>query len=291
MIARDRERFESIVLGKLFGGAFGFMVGGPLGALVGAMVGHNLDQSQRKTASDTDPTGGDERIRAVFLATAFQVMGHLAKADGRVSEQEIAATRSIMAHLNLNAGQQQAAIECFNEGKRPDFAVDAALETFQRICRSRPALLQQLLELFLNIAYADGDPHPQTHARLLHVAARLGVPRLQFEALHTMFRAQRWAHQQQQQGGGGGKTHEQWSRQGPRPATAINSLAQAYSVLGLKRDASPDDIKLAYRRLIRQHHPDKRAASGASPTEMARATEKTRELTAAYERIREARGF
>lgn len=266
------------------------MVGGPLGALVGAMVGHNLDQGQRKAAPDADAVGGDERIRAVFLATAFQVLGHLAKADGRVSEAEIAAVRAVMAHLNLNAGQQQAAIECFNEGKQPDFAVDAALDAFQRVCRSRPALLRQLLELFLNVAYAEGDLHSQTHARLLHVAARLGVPRLQFEALHTMFRAQRWAHWQQQ-GGDGGRAREQGSRQGPRPTTAVNSLAQAYSVLGLNRDASPEDIKLAYRRLIRQHHPDKRSASGASPTELARATEKTRELTAAYERIREARGF
>lgn len=266
------------------------MVGGPLGALMGAMVGHNLDQGQRKTAPDADPASGDKQVRAVFLATAFQVMGHLAKADGRVSEAEIAVTRTLMTHLRLNAGQQQTAIECFNEGKQPDFAVDLALENFQRACRRHPALLQQLLELFLNIAYADGDPPPQTHARLLYVAARLGVPRLQFEALHTLFRAQRWT-QRQQQSGAGGRAHEQWSRQGSRPATAVNSLAQAYSVLGLKRDASPDDIKLAYRRLIRQHHPDKRLASGASPTELARATEKTRELTAAYERIREARGF
>jgi DnaJ like chaperone protein len=273
------------VLGKLFGGAFGFMFGGPLGALVGAMVGHNLDQGQRKTPPAVDLASNDERMRAVFLATAFQVLGHLAKADGRVSESEIAATRTLMTHLRLNAGQQQTAIVCFNEGKQPDFAVDAALENFQRVCRRHPALLQQLLELFLHIAYADGDLHSQTHARLLYVAAGLGVPRLQFEALHAMFRAQRWAHQRQQ-GGDGGEGRER-----SRPTTAVNSLAEAYSILGLKRDASPEDIKLAYRRLIRQHHPDKRAASGASPTELARATERTRELTAAYERIREARGF
>ena len=73
--------------------------------------------------------------------------------------------------------------------------------------------------------------------------------------------------------------------------TAVNSLGQAYEVLGLNRDASPDEIKLAYRRLLKRHHPDKLAASNASSTDLKRATEKTRELTAAYERIREARGF
>ena len=62
-------------------------------------------------------------------------------------------------------------------------------------------------------------------------------------------------------------------------------------MLGVSNDAGPDQIKLAYRRLIGKHHPDKLAARGISPTELARATEKTRELTAAYERIREARGF
>ena len=58
-----------------------------------------------------------------------------------------------------------------------------------------------------------------------------------------------------------------------------------------KREASVDEIKLAYRRLIKRHHPDKLAASETSPAELKNATEKTREITAAYERIREARGF
>ena len=62
-------------------------------------------------------------------------------------------------------------------------------------------------------------------------------------------------------------------------------------MLGLQRDASPDEIKLAYRRLLKRHHPDKLTAKGVSAAELARATEKTRELTAAYERIREARGL
>ena len=64
-----------------------------------------------------------------------------------------------------------------------------------------------------------------------------------------------------------------------------------YQTLGVKRDANPDEIKLAYRRLVKQHHPDKLASRSVSSLEMAHATEKTREITAAYERIRQARGF
>ncbi|CDH44440.1 MAG: co-chaperone DjlA [Candidatus Competibacteraceae bacterium] len=280
-----------IVFGKLFGGAFGFMVGGPLGALIGAAVGHNFDQGdQKKVAAPTAAEGGDH-TQITFIITAFQVMGHLAKADGRVSEQEIATARALMDHMQLSAGQRRTAIDCFTEGKQPDFALDAALEAFQRAYRSRPALVQPWLDALLNVAYADGSLHPQTHTRLLYITEQLGIARLQFEALHTLFRAQRWT-QQHTSGGHGSDDHAH--RQRPhdrRPTTAVNSTAQAYSVLGLKRDASPDEIKLAYRRLIKQHHPDKLAASGVSSAVLARATEKTRQITAAYDYIREARGF
>ncbi len=267
------------------------MVGGPVGALLGAAVGHNFDQaqSQGKRATARSPERGDtqERIQDAFPAAVFQLMGHIAKADGRVSDREIATARAIMDRLRLNAGQRQAAIDDFTAGKQPDFDLDAVLKAFQRACRSRPALLQQLLELLLNIAYADDSLHPLVHARLLYITDRLGIHRLQFEALHTLFRAQRWAQQNQ---GGGRETHDRQAHS-RRPTTAVGSLTQAYTVLGLQREANPDEIKLAYRRLLKQHHPDKLAGRNASLAELARATEKTRELTAAYDRIREARGF
>ncbi|MDG4558640.1 MAG: co-chaperone DjlA [Candidatus Contendobacter sp.] len=274
--------------GKMLGGAFGFVVGGPLGALLGAAFGHNLDRGGQKATEEPDPVG-DERARGAFLATAFQLMGHIAKADGRVSELEIAAARAMMDHLQLTAAQRRAAIDCFTEGKQPGFAADATIDAFRNACRGRPILAQRLLNLLFNIAYADGGPSPATQTRLAAVAERLGIVRLQFEALHTLFRAQRWAQQQSHQTGSN-QSHDQRTHS-QRPATAVNSLAQAYAVLGLNKDAGPDDIKLAYRRLLKRHHPDKLAAKGVSAAELARATEKTRELTAAYERIREARGF
>ena len=223
-------------------------------------------------------------------------MGYVAKADGRVSEREIAAARAIMDHLRLNASQRQSAIDSFTKGKWPEFSVEAAIETFQRACRGYPSMLQQLLELLLNIAYADGSLHPQTHARLSAVAEHLGIHRLQFETLHTLFRAQRWAHQSGQNGfrdssGAGTGRQGEYQAHDRRSTAAVNSLSRAYSILGLKREAGPEEIKLAYRRLIRQHHPDKLASKDVSPVELARATERTREITAAYDRIREARGF
>ncbi len=266
------------------------MVGGPLGALIGAAVGHNFDQDDQKTVEG--PSAAESRhAQTTFIMTAFQVMGYLAKSDGRVSEQEIATARTIMDRMQLSTNQRRAAIDYFTEGKQSGFAVDTALDAFQSAYHHRSAPVQPWFEALLAVAYADGQLHSQTHARLLHIAERLGIARLQFEALHTLFRAQRWT-QQQRYGHQSGHEEEREQRtHDRRPTTAVNSTAQAYAVLGLKRDASPDEIKLAYRRLLKQHHPDKLAASGVSPAELARATEKTRQITAAYDYIREAHGF
>lgn len=264
------------------------MVGGPLGALFGAAVGHNLEAARK---AERPEAVSDERSRSDFLATTFQLMGYVAKADGRVSEQEIAVTRAMMERLQLSASQRRAAIDCFTEGKQPAFVAEAVLASFRNSYHGRPALAQRLLVMLLNLAYADGALHPQTQARLSAIAERLGLARLQFEAMHTLFRAQRWAQEQAQGHYTGSAQSNDQQTYNRRPTTAVNSLAQAYTVLGLKPSANPEQIKLAYRRLLKRHHPDKLAADNSSPAELLQATEKTREITAAYERIREARGL
>ena len=64
-----------------------------------------------------------------------------------------------------------------------------------------------------------------------------------------------------------------------------------YSILGLNQSASSNDIKKAYRRLMSENHPDKLIAKGV-PDEMIKiATERSQEISNAYEVIRNARGM
>jgi DnaJ like chaperone protein len=86
--------------GKLIGGSVGFFFGGPLGAILGTAVGHSFDHAKAAVGGGNFGFGNPERVQIAFFTATFSVMGHLAKADGRVSEEEIAEVRTTMRICN-----------------------------------------------------------------------------------------------------------------------------------------------------------------------------------------------
>ena len=102
--------------GKFFGAALGAMFGGPVGALIGGVIGHQFDRGVSDSVRAVPPPS----VQHAFFEATFRVMGHIAKADGRVSETEIRAARAVMHHMRLSPEQVQEAIRLFNDGKRPE---------------------------------------------------------------------------------------------------------------------------------------------------------------------------
>ncbi len=68
-------------------------------------------------------------------------------------------------------------------------------------------------------------------------------------------------------------------------------MAKAYAALGVAADASDKEVKMAYRRLMNQHHPDKLVAKGLPESMMTVAKDKTREIRTAYDLIKDQRGI
>ncbi len=267
--------------GKLVGGAFGFMLGGPLGALFGAAVGHQFDRGLERAGLEfMGGAGEQERVQAAFFTALFSVMGAVAKADGRVSEDEIAMARSVMQQMALDEAQKRVAIDLFNAGKQPDFDLDAVVAQFRQESRRRTNLHRMFLEILLHAAWADGVLQPEEQSLLRRVADGLGFSAQAFARLEAMVRAQRAFF------GGGGEQPGGFGTEAPPRA---DRLREAYALLGVDESATDTEIKKAYRRLMNQHHPDKLVAKGL-PDEMIKlATEKTQEIKAAYELIRKAR--
>lgn len=259
-------------MGKIIGAVLGFLVGGPLLALLGLAMGHLFDRGLRQAMGFND-SAERQRIESVFFDTVFRVLGHLAKADGRVSEAEIAQTEAIMAQLQLSAERRQQAIQRFKEGSAADFALEPQVASFVQAVGRQHLLRRLLLEALLAMALADGELHEAEREVLLTVARYLGVSAVDFERLLQMANAQRHFHR-----GGSGAA-----------APREDALADAYKALGVNKDCSDAELKRAYRKLMSEHHPDKLIARGV-PDEMIKlATEKSQEIQAAYELVKKSR--
>jgi len=255
--------------GKALGGAFGFLIGGPLGALMGIAFGHSFDRGFGNL--DGVAAGADqERIQAAFFTATFSVMGYIAKADGRVTRDEIQLAEAVMSRLGLDAEMRESAKRLFNEGKSAEFPVDEVVEQFRRETHRRTTLMQMFLEIQLQAAYADGVMHPAEREALLRICRQLGIPAAQLERLEEMLRAG-------------------FGRSGAAAAPGRDSLDEAYRLLGVDWSVGDDELRKTYRRLMSQHHPDKLVARGLPEEMIQDANAKTQQIKAAYELIRDSR--
>ena len=261
--------------GKLLGGTFGFMLGGPLGALMGAALGHNFD----KGLHISDEMGGfqrgdQQRVQTAFFTASFSVMGAVCKADGQVSEDEIAIAKQVMGQMQLTPEQKKAAMALFNQGKKSDFPLVEVIQQLKSEIGFRPNLQRMFLEIQLYAAYADGVMHADELKLLKQVCEILRFPQKEFQQLNAAIRAQ---------------FHHQGSAKAGKPADI--SLKDAYATLNVSKDASDAEVKRAYRRLLSQHHPDKLVSKGLPEEMMKIATDRTHEIRQAYEKIKDTRGI
>lgn len=267
-------------VGKLLGGLVGLVLskGGLLGMLLGILVGHQFDRG-----FTGGPRGGFARVsparrQKVFFESVFLAMGHLAKADGRVSEEEIRAARAYMHAIHLSPEDVQAAIELFSRGKDPTFPIDAQIAELASVCAGQTALVRNFLEVLMGFALSKGNISAVERELLWRMAGGLGVSRVAMAQFEAALRAQFSFRQ-----GGGGPGRPQF--------TPADELAEAYKALGLEKTASDKEVKTAYRRLMNQHHPDKLVAKGLPESMKEAAEERTREIRRAYEIVRDARGI
>ena len=255
----------------ILGALIGYWLAGFPGAIAGYLVlrlfGRGLEQNVRNSY-DLHARGSD-----IFFTTVFSMLGHLAKADGRVSEDEIAHAEALMARLSIQGEKRDAAIASFKAGSAADFDLTELLQEFNGAARFRPDLKRNLFMFLVEMAMADDELHSAEEQVLRNVAAGLNIDARSFEQLLDMLKAQHSF-----AGSGAGA-----SRHG------ADELARAYRALGVSEADSDREIKRAYRKLMSQYHPDKMIAKGVPEDMLAVATEKAQEVQAAYDVIEKAR--
>jgi len=268
-MARHRT---GLVLGALIG-----LTGGPSGMLFGAAIGYYLDKLIRSVAGAESWT--QAKAQTAFFDATFCVMGKIAKADGQVSAEEIQYAEAVMTRMQLTGDSRKRAIECFSQGKEADFDLAQVLEPLRRALVNNASVKQMFIEIQLQTALVDGEFSPSEGLVLTQVCQMLGITQREFEAVANRMKSEGSFHQAGGQSGG----------QGQFEGSGNVGLKQAYGVLGVAQDCDAKSLKMAYRKLMSQHHPDKLVARGLPDEMMEIAKQKTQEIQAAYDAVKKAR--
>lgn len=255
---------------KLIGVIAGYYFFGWMGAFFGLILGSVIDRIRALGQGALNPMQNALR-QAVFLETIFLSMGKLAKADGRVSEEEVAHVEGFMQKLGMTQEHRQQAIALFKQGAATDFDIEPTLKRFNSVCGHTKSLKQMLLVYLIVMALADGHLHEAEEALLSQIAGHLGYGPNAFKQLMDMVRNQ--AHF------GGAQVD---------PAQA---LEDAYKALGVGKDSSDAEVKRAYRKLMSQYHPDKLMGQGVPEDMIKVATEQAKEIQLAYDLIKKTRNL
>ena len=125
--------------GKIIGTLAGIATLKPWFVILGLFLGHQVDRYfVARLRSFELNSSFVARLPEEYLRPLFQTMGHLAKTDGRVSQAEIRAARTIMHRLGLGPAKVRNAINWFEDGKRTSFPLLQTVRHLRRVAARRP---------------------------------------------------------------------------------------------------------------------------------------------------------
>ncbi|MDF1793563.1 MAG: TerB family tellurite resistance protein [Thalassobaculaceae bacterium] len=240
------------IWGKIIGGAAGFALGGPIGALLGVVGGHAIDRY-------ADDQGVDEESATKKIAFTIGVIAlgaKMAKADGVVTRDEISAFRDV---FRVPPEEVKNVGRVWDMARQTSDGFEAYAHQIARLFNPGSPVLEQLIGSLFHIAKADGVIHENEVVYLRRVAEIFGFDALAFDRLRATYVGDK----------------------GDDP----------YSMLGVDHSAPDDEVRAAYRRLIREHHPDMLIAQGLPDELISAATERMAAVNAAWDRIKKARGI
>lgn len=270
--------------GRVLGTAFGFIFGKVAGAILGFVIGYWFDWKYGKPLAGHGGfsslfNGTSEAPKeATFFYALFAAHGHIAKAKGCISEQDIAEAQQLMTELELTGSALSEARNAFRDGKNQNFPLLETLTQFRRDYHNRRAVLQSFMLQLIALLIRAQPLTKDAYELLLQAATTLGF---------TRFELDRWLLMESAQ-----QQFERFVNYNKRRPSALNQdkhVVAAYSVLGLEPKVTAQELKIAYRKLMSEHHPDKLAAQGLPQEMVVNATRRAQEIQAAYALIRKSR--
>ncbi|WP_462190784.1 TerB family tellurite resistance protein [Campylobacter concisus] len=238
---------------------FLLILGGAIFLFMNVQIGSN-----RKKQANVD--------EAKFLVS---LLAKVAKSDGRVSELEARLITQVLDDLSQKvsgvSGVREYLKEVYNSQKEN---VDNAYETarnYKRAFNLNYDTCVARLTFFLNLAYIDGEFNKSEQDVIRNIAYGFGIDKETLDEIIYKFDSF--------YGSRFGADHDEISQEN-----------DAFEVLGLSKNASLDEVKVRYKELVRQYHPDILMGRGESKEVIERSTKKLQEINEAYGRLKEKFG-
>ncbi len=262
---------------RILGGGLGFLFGGPIGSMIGLAIGHMLDKANESSHPNLGESQSIEipyntdSYQVIFFSAIFSLLAKVAKADGRISEEEGHHFLDILEQMGLQGKQRQFAISTFNEAKNSSYThQEFASQLYQIINKmplsyrgqNRMVILQQLFYTLVSMAAIDGQISRTEDQILREIAAAFYFDETVIRQVYSQF-------------------YEGQSF----------TMDTAYDILGVSVQASNEEIRNAYRKLVKETHPDTLIQQGLPPEMRASAEKRFREIQEAWEQIRKQRAI
>ncbi len=199
-------------------------------------------------------TNAEARRQVAFTISMIALSAKMAKADGIVTPDEVAAFQQI---FTIPRGEESNVSRVYNMAKGDVAGFEAYAGNVASLFPENRPLLEDILDGLFHIAKADGVVHERELSYLHRVAEIFGFSEIEFSRLSERH--------------------------------VIDGTGDPYLVLGADRNWDFETLKKHYRKLIAENHPDRLLARGV-PEEFIRiATERTSAINAAWDTVERMR--
>lgn len=238
---------------SIWGKILGGAAGFAVGGPLGALIGAVAGHAVDSMRRSKD---GDQTKSIAFTIAIIALGAKLAKADGVVTRDEVDAFKRV---FKIPPQEIKNVGRVFDRARKDHRGYEAYAKQVAGMFRDNPAVLEELLYCLAYVARADGHVHPHEHEFLSNVADIFGLDEHAFERV-TALRASR-------------------------------AEADPWAILGVSRDMGDDELKAAYRKLVRENHPDSLTAQGMPQEFVQVANERLAAINDAWDRIAKERGI
>ena len=210
-----------------------------------------------------------ESIKNSELGLFVALVAKVAKADGKVDALEAQLVGIMFDDISGVFPEPEKTKDIlkqiFNEEKDILSNTQELAQRLSQATKKDKAKEQQFMGFLIQLAFVDGEVSEKEEDILATIAEALEFDPQAYHAIFDQF------------------------EQMMKNVKPQNNIADAYAVLGVSETDDMATIKKAYRKLVRQYHPDIIKSQGKDEAYMKESTAKTQEINQAYEMIKDAR--